>query len=224
MNAPQRHIVHSFDDELSVIQAQVTHMGEMVTGQLASLLEAVGKRDAATAFAVTRNESQVNAQEIKIDTQIFLVLAKRCPVASDLRLVMAASKIVTQLERAGDEVAKVANVLLEQLLPENVLACDDLMAATLASGSDTLNLLRAVMRAFTDMDFAAARDLASQSRPRAELNASMSQIMEAMQDGPQGVKKAVGQIMIMKAIDRLNDLAYEIAKDVVFLGDETHPT
>jgi phosphate transport system protein len=90
-----------------------------------------------------------------------VLLAKRCPVAGDLRLVMAASKIVTHLERVGDEVAKAANVLLEQFQRDPGSMEEASRAIILEAGQRTLGLLREALGVFGSMDFAGARRLSA---------------------------------------------------------------
>lgn len=221
MNSQPKHIVHSYDEELAEVRRQVGKMGELVATQLEKLMDAVVREDSAVAFGITKREAWVNQLEVEADTQIFVLLAKRCPVAGDLRLVMAASKIVTHLERVGDEVAKAANVLLEQFQCESGSIPADSRDAILETGRRTLGVLREAIGAFTATDFALARRLiASRGISHSELEGSMRRIMETVATGPKPLSDAVNLILIVKVLDRLNDLAVEIAKDVIFLDED----
>ena len=221
MISQPKHIVQSYDEELAEVRRQVANMGELVAGQLEKLMEAVARQDSAIAYGITKRESWVNQLEVEADTRIFVLLAKRCPVAGDLRLVMAASKVVTHLERAGDEVAKAANVLLEQFQCESGSIPGASRDTILEIGRRTHGVLQDAVGAFARFDFVGARRLvASRGVYRCDLELSMRRLMETVESAPKPLNDAVNLILILKVLDRLNDLAVEIAKDVIFLDEE----
>jgi len=214
-----KHIVQSFDAELAAVHQRVTAMGAVVVEQLEHLLNAIRSQDAVAAYGVTRREASVNQMEVAADTEIFLLLAKRCPVASDLRFVMAASKVVTHLERTGDEVAKVANVLLEQLQQAGEQDRSGVDGRVLAAGEQTLSHLRSALHVFGALDLPAARQLIQQQEePHGNLNGYMRQLLGTADQQPAPLAETVSQVLILKSLDRINDLAVEIAEDLVFLA------
>jgi phosphate transport system protein len=218
MNTYPRHIVQSFDEDLARVHRQVVEMGAFVVTQLEKLIAAMGDQDSAAAYGITKRKGQINQMEVECDTEIFVLLARRCPVARDLRIVMTASKIVSCLERVGDALTKVAHVLLEQLQQKGakLIAPSEF---TLTSGARTLAILVRALRSYELLDVASARQILDQhSAPRMELDVTMRQLMSAIESQP--LNESVSQILILKSLDRISDLAIEIARDMVALGED----
>ena len=103
-----RHISSQFDFDLHRIVTKVLEMGGLVESQLIDAMEALNRFDLERVDKVIAEEHRLNAMEIDIDAECGNVIARRQPTASDLRLLMASSKAVTNLERAGDEARKIA--------------------------------------------------------------------------------------------------------------------
>ena len=97
------HTYHRFDQELEDIRNQVMTMGGFAEQQLKAVLKALAQGDSALAETVLANDRQLNQMEVDIDKASVLLLARRTPVASDLRLVMSLTKTINDLERIGDE-------------------------------------------------------------------------------------------------------------------------
>lgn len=103
-----KHISSQFDADLYRIVSKVLEMGGIVESQLVLAMEALNRFDLELVDKVIEEERRLNAMEVEIDAECGNVIARRQPTASDLRLVMASSKAITNLERAGDEARKIA--------------------------------------------------------------------------------------------------------------------
>jgi phosphate transport system protein len=105
---PDKHLSSRFDADLTLLSTRLLEMGGLVESQIAHAIEALHTSDLDLVERVLEGERRLNVMEMEIDEEISNVIARRQPAARDLRLLMAASKCVTNLERAGDEARKIA--------------------------------------------------------------------------------------------------------------------
>ena len=104
----RQHISEKFNSELEEIKNHLLEMGGKVEQQLQAAVEALVQRDSGSAEDIIEADQEVNQMEIAIDDECATILARRQPAASDLRLVVTVIKINTDIERIGDEAAKIA--------------------------------------------------------------------------------------------------------------------
>ena len=105
-----QHISKQFDDELENVRGKVLAMGGLVEQQLNNAIKSLIDGDIDLGTTVIETEVQVNSYDVSIDQECTKILARRQPAASDLRLVMAITKTITDLERVGDEAEKIAKM------------------------------------------------------------------------------------------------------------------
>ncbi len=110
-----QHISQQFNEELEDVRNKVLQMGGIVEEQLRQAVNALVEGNTVLAAEVMRNDFRVNALEVEIDEECTRIVARRQPAASDLRLVMAVIKTITDLERIGDEAKRVAKMVKEEL-------------------------------------------------------------------------------------------------------------
>lgn len=109
---PEQHISHQFDTELEAIKSHVLAMGGLVEKQIEDALTAIIDADSELAGEIIAREKQINGMEMSVDEEATRILVKRQPAASDLRMVLAITKAVRDLERIGDESKKIAKLAL----------------------------------------------------------------------------------------------------------------
>ena len=146
-----KHISGQFNAELENVRNQVLVMGGLVEQQLTDAISAIHIQDLDAARKIVANDHKVNAMEVAIDEECTRIIAKRQPTASDLRLVMAIIKTITDLERIGDVADKIARMLTDNAnKPQPPLVSLENM------GRRTIKMLHDVLDAFARMDLEAA--------------------------------------------------------------------
>lgn len=146
-----KHISGQFNAELESVRNQVLVMGGLVEQQLTDAIAAIHDQDLDAARKIVANDHKVNAMEVAIDEECTRIIAKRQPTASDLRLVMAIIKTITDLERIGDVADKIARMLTDNAnKPQPPLVSLENM------GRRTIKMLHDVLDAFARMDLDAA--------------------------------------------------------------------
>ena len=166
---PGKHILKRYDKDMRKLQKRVLKMGAMVADQMQRLQDALGQEDDERARRVIEGDRPIDLQEIKVDKFIIRLLARRAPVGSDLRYIVAASRIVTELERLGDETAQMAAALFQEETP--VTGCNGRPAhgEVRSLVEQLLELFEQVLAAFEKYDYRSALELAGgeASRDRA---------------------------------------------------------
>lgn len=107
----EKHLSTQFDAELNHISGMVMEMGGLVEQQMRQAVEAMIDYNLAAVATVSENEPQVNAMELQIDHELVSIIGRRQPTARDLRLLIAISRIIANLERAGDEADRIARMV-----------------------------------------------------------------------------------------------------------------
>ena len=111
----EKHLSSQFDAELSGISTRVLEMGGLVESQVAEAVWALSNYSSEVAEQVLKQEERVNTMEVEIDRDLSTIIARRQPTARDLRLLIAISKTIANLERIGDEAARIARMVLRIL-------------------------------------------------------------------------------------------------------------
>ncbi len=209
------HISQQFDKELEDIRSKVLAMGGLVEEHLSQVLEAMAKTDIGLAEQIATSDYKVNNLEIEIDGECTEILLRRQPAAGDLRLVLAVSKIITDLERVGDEVKKVARIIMnvvENSSPRSYYV------GVLAMGYHVRRMLRASLDAFARMDSQAALE-AAQEDPEIdkEMEAVMRQLITYMMEDPRCIRGVLDAVLAVRAFERIGDHADNICEDAIFL-------
>jgi phosphate transport system protein len=213
---PDKHLSSQFDADLNSLSSRLLEMGGLVESQIATAMRAFTQMDIDTCNVVIENEKLVNDLEIQIDLACTEVIARRQPTARDLRLVMAVSKAITNLERAGDEaerVAKRTKRLIEAGAPHiNV-------AEIRLSGQMAINLLRRSLDAFARLDTVAAAEVVAEDRQiDEEFRGFVRKLITYMSEDPHTISTGLDMLTIAKAIERIGDHAKNIAEFVIYIA------
>lgn len=215
------HLSKQFDEDLERLRSSVLQMGGLVESQLSEISKAYANSSKSIVLSVIENDKEVNALEKAIDDDCIHIIAKRQPTASDLRLIMSISKMVTDLERSGDEIKKMAKSLRRIQSTGN--ARDDL--AVLKGADDVRHLsktaisqLRRALDTFARLDTAeAANVIAADSELDTEFKGITRQLITYMMEDPRSITTALDVITIARALERLGDHAKNIAEQVIYI-------
>jgi phosphate transport system protein len=208
------HISRRFNEDLEKVRTRVLQMGGFVEEQLQQAVNALVEGDSKLGEEVARGDHKVNQFEVSIDEECGRIIAMRQPTASDLRVIVAIIKTITDLERIGDEVEKVA-----------------LIAARLAAvepPSDKYREVRHIARLVTDMvhdalhAFArldATEALATARRDRVvdeEYESIQRQNITYMMEDPRNIRRALDIMWVVRALERVGDHAKNICEYIVY--------
>jgi phosphate transport system protein len=213
---PDKHLSSQFDASLTLLSTNLLAMGGIVEKQIERCLELLSRYDPELVLEIRTSERQLNAIEIEIDEEIQRVIARRQPAARDLRLLMAMSKCVTNLERMGDEARKISKRM--RRIADNGQT-PGLHSIDLAnSGELALSILHRVLDAFARMDAIAAAQIVRDDKAIDDLfRAFVRKLVLQMNDAPETISIALEYLFIAKALERIGDHAKNIAEFVVYV-------
>ena len=215
MNESQ-HLSSQFDEELGRLRTHVLQMGGMVETQVSSAIEAYSSGEVASVKSIVEADRKINDLEKAIDDDCAHVIAKRQPTASDLRLVLGISKIVTDLERAGDEAKKIAKGVRRIYEAGHLPSQYGIGIRHLAEAA--LNLVRQSLDAFARLDVPLAQEvIKADSDVDTEFKSIIRQLITHMMEDPRTITTSIEIISIARAIERIGDHAKNLAEQVVFI-------
>ena len=178
-----KHLSTQFDADLNAISTKLLQMGGLVESQIETAMRALSEFDGALADQVVEREQRLNALELEIDADCGNIIARRQPTARDLRLVMAISKTITNLERAGDEAEKIAK--RTKHIMEDAGAHQINYSEVKLSGDLAIALLRQALDAFARLDtVAAARIVKDDKAIDDEFRAFVRKLITYMMEDP----------------------------------------
>jgi len=213
-----KHLSTQFDAELSGISTRVLEMGGLAESQVAQAIYALTNFSGETASQVIAQEARVNSMEVEIDADLSSIIARRQPTARDLRLLIAVSKTLGNLERVGDEAARIARTV-QRLINTGVFSRlrlpvgDVQFEATLAMES-----LRKALNAFARLDTTAAFEVIKEdNRIDAEFDGMMRKLITYMMEDPRTISASIDLVFVAKAIERVGDHAKNLAEQVIYI-------
>ena len=208
------HTDRSYDVELGIIRSQVSQMGDQVRRMLARSLDALFAGDAEEARRIIAADRIVNRLEVDTDDLCLRVLARRQPVASDLRFIATALKINTDLERVGDLCANICEQAIALTRPVDQKIGDRLTAM----GAQVRIMIDAVLQAFVAGDVKAAQGVIDADRvvDQAYLDV-FAALFEAMRRDPSSVPDGIRVQSVAKHLERMGDHATNVAEMVIFM-------
>jgi len=213
---PDKHLSTQFDNELNGVSSRLMEMGGLVESQIQQAVYALSLFVENVADSVIENEHKVNAMEVEIDRELSSIIGRRQPTANDLRLLMALSKATANLERAGDEAAKIARMVKSimarggfRALPSSELR----LATELAS-----NLLRKSLDAFARLDTATAVTILKEDDLiDKEFDGFVRKLITYMMEDSRTISAGLDLLFVAKALERIGDHAKNIAELIIYI-------
>jgi len=208
------HMSSQFDAELNQIRARLLEMGGKVELMIANSMRSLVDRDSELAEQTIASDAEINAMEIEIDQRCLHILARRQPAARDLRFVTLALKIVTDLERIGDQCASIAKHALELNQEAQLKPYIDLPRMAEAAN----NAVRDALDAFVRGDAPAAVRVCQEDHLVDELDEQLQrELLTFMMENPATAGRAMRINSVSKYLERIADHATNIAEMVIFM-------
>ena len=209
------HISKRFNKDLEELRNSVLTMGGMVETQLSKAIAAIVEGDSELGLKVAHDDYKVNNLEVNIDEECSRVLATRSPAASDLRLIVAIIKTITDLERIGDEAEKIGFLASKLAVMDRP---SDSYRELKNLGNHVLQMVRDAMNAFARLDveacFAVVRE---DEQVDHEYEAIARQGITFMMEDPQNIKRVMNVTWVARALERIGDHAKNICEYVIYL-------
>jgi phosphate transport system protein len=210
------HTSKQFDAELEAVRARVLQMGGLVEEQIKLALDALMAGDLQLCEKVETNDRAVNALEVAIDEDVSTIIARRQPAAGDLRMLMTVVKTITDLERVGDEAAKIAR--MAKLIYSNDRLQQPRMVEIRRMSAIAIGMLRKSLDAFARLDLAASADVVRQDRHvDEEFRGVLRQLITFMMEDPRTISMSIEILFIAKAIERIGDHSKNISEYVIYM-------
>ncbi|MCX4160632.1 MULTISPECIES: phosphate signaling complex protein PhoU [Paraburkholderia] len=211
-----KHLSSQFDADLNLVSSKVLEMGGLVESQIVNAMLALNGFDGEIADQVIAAEERLNAMEIEIDEECSNIIARRQPAARDLRLLIAISKTITNLERAGDEAEKIAK-RTKRLMEETSSRTINIAEIKL-SGEMAVSILRRALDAFARLDTVAAAQIVRDDKAiDEEFRAFVRKLVSYMTEDPRTISAGLDFLFIAKAIERIGDHAKNIAEFIIYI-------
>ena len=219
-----RHISSEFNEELEALRRSTLEMGGLVEEQLASALKFFASQDSSLLSDIESIEQKINAAEIDLDDQVESLIVRRQPIASDLRLVLAVSKIVRDLERIGDELEKVGSLSLESFDSADSVGITEIQRIA----EQVAKMLSESLTAFARLDLDLARDIFERERKVDKVyQSALRSLATFMIEDPRNIGSVLNIVWIARSLERVGDHATNIAEYVIYLVqgvDVRHPS
>lgn len=209
------HTMRSYDAELDEIRTRVLQMGGYVEQQVVLALEGLQDGDEQIIERVIQNDKQVNVYEVELDVACTHIIARRQPTANDLRSILSVFKVVTDLERIGDEAKKIAKVARK--IHSGDAPCPDVQMRHAANMA--VQQLRKSLDSFARQDVDSSAEILREDKDiDTEFKSIMRQLITFMMEDPRTISHGIELLFAAKAIERIGDHAKNVAENTIFLA------
>ncbi|MBM7454847.1 phosphate transport system protein [Oceanisphaera litoralis] len=208
----KKHISGQFNTELEGVLNQVLVMGGLVEQQLTDAITAIHKQDLEMARQIVLNDNKVNGLEVQIDEDCTRIIAKRQPAASDLRLVLAIIKTITDLERIGDVAKRIGIMLLD-----NADKKQPPLVSMENMGRRTVKMLHESLDAFARMDVEAAIEVHKEdAKVDREYESIIRELMTFMMEDPRSIPHVLNVLWCARSLERVGDRVQHICEYIIY--------
>lgn len=214
----KEHTSRIFDGELNNLHCLVLEMAGLVINQLDQSLKALHDRDPHLAEKIILRDQEVDSHEVKIDDAVFTMLAKRSPVANDLRKIMTISKMVVDLELIGDEIVKIAKLIVALFDNGSSDPNQQLLRDIVKMGEMISDVLKQAIRSFDHCDLAGAyAQLDEKWDYGEEFQSGIRRQLTFIIENPRLMTRSMNICQIMKSLERCGDHCRNINEYLIFM-------
>ncbi|MDP2169862.1 MAG: phosphate signaling complex protein PhoU [Rhodocyclaceae bacterium] len=212
------HSFTGFDVQLDVIRTNLARMGSLVEDQIRTAIAAFANIDEQLTEMVIARDTSIDRLEVGIDELCAQAVARQQPAAIDLRLLMGIGKIVTDLERIGDEAKKIARAA-QTMRGSSANGWKGRFADIPALGDRVASMLHAALDAFARLDVTAAAPVAQSGQEIEQGFREISRrLVGQMIDDPRTISAALEAILVAKSVERIGDHCRNIALEVIYIS------
>jgi len=203
------HIVKSFDEELSRLSDQISRMGGLAEVQIERSIESLQRRNTEEATQIIEDDARIDALQIEIEELAIQMIARRQPLATDLRATVAGLKIAPHIERIGDYAKNIARrtIALNQNPPIKPMFTIPRM------GRMARSMVKDVLDAFSSNDLAKARAVWERDAELDDMYDSLfRELLTYMMEDPRSITSCTHLLFVARNIERIGDIATNIAE------------
>ena len=209
------HISRQFDEELDEIRSRVLKMGNLVEIQLDKVLEALRDVDSSAIVDVEKLDDEINDLEMQIDEECTQILARRNPAAGDLRLIIATTKSVRDLERIGDEAERVANMVRHAMDQD---ASKKAFKGLLSLTEHVKELLHETLNTYARMKTRSAVKVMRKDQDiDDEYSRVVMRLIEFLKKDPENISDGLDVMWAARSLERIGDHCINICENVIYL-------
>lgn len=206
-----------FDEQLKLLNQEMMHMGTMIEDSIQKAIEALIDQNAELAKKIMDSDSEVDREQKKIENICFNLLMQQQPVARDLRVISAAMKMVTDMERIGDHAADISEITIMMADQPYVQNLDDVKKMA----TETVLMLIRSIEAYVEKDMKKAQEVIKHDDIVDDLfDKNKADIIELIRHDPENGEQAADMLMVAKYFERIGDHATNIAEWVIFALDD----
>lgn len=214
---PGDHSSKQYDMDLEAIRSKVLQMGGLVESQFNDAIACFRTGNIEQAEQVIRTDESVNRLEVTLDDTCSHLIVRRQPAANDLRTVMATLKVITDLERIGDEAAKIARTS-KNMHERGTVSVLNHYESIRVIAANTANFLHDALDAFARLDDKHAAAIMSEDEAiDHEFRSILRTMITFMMEDPRTISVALDTLWVAKAIERIGDHAKNIAEYVIYI-------
>ena len=215
VNANQ-HITQKFNEEMENLRNHVLKMGGLVEQQIRRATNALRTLDAKEAEEVVQHDQYINALEVSIDERCAHILVRRQLAASDLRMIVAVIKTITDLERIGDEAERIAKMAIN--ISEKDSVFHNRYIGIMHLSEHVISMVHKALDAFARLDTDEAFDVVrDDEKADAEYQSSMRQMLTYMMEDPRTISESLDMMQAARALERIGDHAMNIGEYIIYL-------
>jgi phosphate transport system protein len=211
------HTIRRYDGELDYLRYIILEMGGLVVSQVGDAMAAFKNRDLGLAHTVVSHDGEVDRLEAKADQEIAKIIATRSPVSSDLRMIMAVSKSVSDLERIGDEAVRIADLVIQLFGTEGGDPHRQMLRDVNRFGDMAMSGLRGSVEIFDVWDEEKAwKVIENHHRMEEEFQADLRRLITYVLEDYRNIGSAISVVLVIKALERIGHHAHNLAEYAVF--------